>query len=182
MGLFDYIKKNWKDYPDTSTPVNAANLNHMDNQIAKLSEGANSHEESIGTIEDRLDGIDSSLNEIENKFVFSSNETLVGTFLGKNLYRKVITYTVTESNKTKVITFAHNIKNVDLIMIGQSVVKDKNGNFKSVNFINNDIQPSNICHCSADTTNIKLFCGNTLFVTGDVTAYITLEYTKTSDG
>ena len=31
-----YEKVGWKDYPDTSTPVNAENLNHMDEKISSM--------------------------------------------------------------------------------------------------------------------------------------------------
>lgn len=31
-----YIKQDWKDYPDTSTPINAERLNHMEDGIADL--------------------------------------------------------------------------------------------------------------------------------------------------
>lgn len=36
-----YIKINWEDYPSVKTPINADNLNHMDNGISQLSEQMN---------------------------------------------------------------------------------------------------------------------------------------------
>jgi len=43
-----YEKVNWKDYPDTTTPVTAQNLNHMDNQIATNEGGISGLSERIG--------------------------------------------------------------------------------------------------------------------------------------
>lgn len=36
-----YIKINWEDYPSVKTPINADNLNHMDNGISQLSDQMN---------------------------------------------------------------------------------------------------------------------------------------------
>ena len=35
-GLINYIRKNFKNYPNTSTPITAENLNHMDKAIYDL--------------------------------------------------------------------------------------------------------------------------------------------------
>jgi len=39
-GLINYVKKVFKNYPDTTTPINAENLNHLDNAIYDLDQAA----------------------------------------------------------------------------------------------------------------------------------------------
>lgn len=29
-----YVKQDWKDYPDTTTPINSTRLNHMEDGIS----------------------------------------------------------------------------------------------------------------------------------------------------
>lgn len=42
-----YKKVGWKNYPDTSTPINATNLDHMDSQIQANANGIDSINESL---------------------------------------------------------------------------------------------------------------------------------------
>lgn len=46
-GLINYVKKVFKSYPDTSTPVSAANLNYLDNAIYNLDQAVGAEFDNI---------------------------------------------------------------------------------------------------------------------------------------
>ena len=69
-----YVKKVWKDAPDTSTPINAANLNHMEDGIAEADVNAQN-------ALDRLDDVDDEITKI-NSDLTSSFDCGVGAFGG----------------------------------------------------------------------------------------------------
>lgn len=50
----DYTRINFADYPSTTTPLNAENLNKMDKGIADLVEQSNGQEEDIAEIKGSL--------------------------------------------------------------------------------------------------------------------------------
>lgn len=60
-----YKKINWKDKPDTSTPVVAANLNHMDDEIYRLSGLAGDNPVAIGdgTFSGAVNRLNQALND-----------------------------------------------------------------------------------------------------------------------
>lgn len=53
-----YDRVNWADYPATTTPVNATNLNKMDKGIADLTREVNSVESDMSDLNSSLDNID----------------------------------------------------------------------------------------------------------------------------
>lgn len=46
----NYTRVNWKDYPETDTPLSAKNLNVMDEAIAELSSKVNEHTDILGKL------------------------------------------------------------------------------------------------------------------------------------
>ena len=56
-----YVKKMWKDAPDTSTPINAANLNHMEDGIAEADVNARNALNRLDTVDDEITQINSNL-------------------------------------------------------------------------------------------------------------------------
>ena len=82
-------KINFQNLPNTTTPVNAYNLN-------KIQENA-----------------ENAINEVDNKTVYSTSETIVGEWLGKPLYRKVININNLPNNTYKAV--AHNISNIEYV-------------------------------------------------------------------
>ena len=62
-----YDRVNWADYPATTTPVNATNLNKMDKGIADLTNEVNSVESSVGNLNSSLDDIDIRYNAVSGK-------------------------------------------------------------------------------------------------------------------
>ena len=136
----------FKDYPNTSTPLNAENLNN-------------------------------NFNELNRANIYSTEEQVVGTWMGKPLYRKVIiANNISISNAT---TIATGITNADTITECRGKFKNSysgltltyplvqnSGTILSCNFLNGDI----------------VFQGNeTYSSSSDRTHIFTLEYTKTTD-
>ena len=58
-----YTKKVWKDAPDTSTPINAANLNHMEDGIATADVNAQNALDRLDDVDDEITQINSDLND-----------------------------------------------------------------------------------------------------------------------
>lgn len=65
-----YTKKVWKDAPDTSTPINAANLNHMEDGIATADVNA---QDAL----DRLDDVDDEIAQINSDLINSFDSGLL---------------------------------------------------------------------------------------------------------
>lgn len=87
-----YTRVNWEDLPSTETPINAENLNKMDEGI---------YDNSLSTI-------------------YSTIETKIGTWInGKPLYRKVIVLTEEVQNDT---VYYHHIDDIDFIYIENAFV------------------------------------------------------------
>ena len=67
-----YQKVGWEDYPSVKTPVNAENLNHMDEEIEKTSKISHAHSnkdvlDKISAVDDTLSA--SSTNPVQNEVV-----------------------------------------------------------------------------------------------------------------
>lgn len=62
-----YNRVNWADYPATTTPVNATNLNKMDKGIADLTSEINDVESDVSDLNNRLDDIDIRYNSTSGK-------------------------------------------------------------------------------------------------------------------
>ena len=125
-----------------TTPVNAENLRHMDDAIKQLyDEGTTSKDIVIGSEEDAtedtkilietdsfnclgtevvdsLDGNETtmapSVRAVNDRFKYSTNEVIVGTWEdGKNVYKRTIKTTTANSvNTIKVIGIIENLKEI----------------------------------------------------------------------
>ena len=83
-----YIPKQWKDLPDETTPIQASDLNHIEQGIGDLNT-------SIGYLNTlnttNKSSIVGAINEVYQNNVYSSDEIVIGkTKDGKNVYRKII--------------------------------------------------------------------------------------------
>lgn len=56
-----YEKVGWKDYPDKTTPINAQNLNHMDDQIAANAEKNDTQDQAIQKNENDISALNLKL-------------------------------------------------------------------------------------------------------------------------
>lgn len=70
-----YTKKVWKDAPDTSTPINATNLNHMEDGIAEADVNAQNALDRLDDVDDEITQINSDLSKtpIDVTNLFSIN-------------------------------------------------------------------------------------------------------------
>ena len=113
-------------------------------------------------------------------FEYSTNETICGEWIGKPLYRKTIEYI---GNITSGVNqFAHNISNIDMVYInmGKSFIFNPTTG-KSYPFPINQYNSSTTFDrlgVEVDRTNVT-FLSESGWSNWD--AYITLEYTKTTD-
>jgi hypothetical protein len=104
---------------------------------------------------------------------YSLDEQVIGKWIdGKPLYRKTITIDMTAEHTTNT-SQAHNISNIAFISSIRGIMKRTSGQYIDLNLYENS---SYRVEVKADTTN--LVYQNAGFVG---TAYITIEYTKTTD-
>lgn len=99
-------KINFQNLPNTTTPINATNLNAIQTNA----------ENAINSVANDLtttNGNVSTLNtKVTNQGTYSENETVIGTWInGKPIYRKVITFTPSSSAMES--SHSHGISNVD---------------------------------------------------------------------
>lgn len=105
-------------------------------------------------------------NYIDKKQTYSTKETVIGTWLGKPLYRKVINMGNLANNSGKSV--AHNLSNFVIRTINGSAT---NGSIHiGISGFNDEIYMNN--------TNV---IWNTKVNRSSFTAYVVLEYTKTTD-
>lgn len=77
-GFINYVKKAFKDYPDKTTPITAANLNHLDDGIFNIDQALGSTDISEignGTFSGALASLNSHLTANSVKFVFAYDST-----------------------------------------------------------------------------------------------------------
>lgn len=84
-----YQKQDWRNLPDETTPISAERLIHMEEGIyeASLTEVVNSMD---GNETDKAPSVN-AVKDYVDKNTYSTDEIVIGTYLGKPLYRKVIT-------------------------------------------------------------------------------------------
>lgn len=147
-------KIEFQDYPSTKTPLNAENLNQLQDNIEEA---------------------------IDVKSVYSTEETKIGTWVaGQTLYRKVVIFSNSiNSNLTN--EFPHNIENANLVMIKNAYIyRTSDGACYPLPitlYDSNTIEDK--LSVKADRTNIKFNVGAGW---GDTWwKIIILEYTKTTD-
>ena len=151
-----YTKTTWVN---GETPINADNLNKIENQL------------------------ETNTNDINALNTYSTSEQRIGTWIdGKPLYRKVIV--VTNDSTLTEITVQHNIQNLN-------EVTDVRGSIKAYTTwkpITNIYVPSVaeysvvIYNITAKEKVFQILVGATLAKDKAFTkAYVTLEYTKTTD-
>jgi hypothetical protein len=142
-----------EEYSGT-TPLSASNLNAMVDQ----------------TYEDLKDYVD-------EKQTYSTTETVIGTWLGKPLYRKVIQYTKTTNTEENLTLSDYGITNVDNIWLNQnSFIKTNNNEYKAVN---NYESSSFNTFCNFPSSTSFRLSSNSSYARG--TWNLIIEYTKTTD-
>lgn len=90
--IMAYEKIGWKDYPDKTTPINAQNLNHMDDQIAANAEKNDTQDQAIQKNEEDILALNESIttSAYKNGQLFTQkNVNLLDGLLTKNETRLV---------------------------------------------------------------------------------------------
>ena len=96
----------FEDLPSTKTPLNAENLNKIQDNI-----------------ENAINKINNEIISINNKSVFSTEEQIIGTWFGKPLYRKNLSKTITSSTNADL----GSINDVDYINVVDGCTKFVSG-------------------------------------------------------
>ena len=74
-GLINYVKKAFKNYPNTTTKISAENLNHLDNGIFDLDQAVKS---AIDDINDDIDGLNNDLTDKVSGFTETTYSAVTG--------------------------------------------------------------------------------------------------------
>lgn len=125
------------------------------------------------SLEESLLDNEEAITNIKEQHEYSTEEQIVGTFLGKPLYRKVINCGSLPNNTQKIIQ--HNIENIDFIISCSGYAMTSTGSGLALPSYNGIINTN----LYATTQQIGIV------TTGDrssfVKSYVVLEYTKTTD-
>lgn len=140
-------KINFEDYPSTNTPIDANNLNDLQDNV----------EEAINLTN-----------------TYSTNEIKIGTWLGKPLYRKVIDFGALPNATTKNVSL--NINDLDEVI--NFYARTKSGTTTRIIPTSSPVDVSYNMDIYINGTNITI---NTGTDRSSYTAYVVVEYTKTTD-
>lgn len=161
-----YERVNWENLPSTKTPVNADNLNKMD-------EGINSKQDKLiaGTgIEITGENIINNLNAN-----YSTNEQKIGKWIdGKPLYRRTIIYTNAITKNTPIVV--GNISNFKEIISINYTIRNSAGN----TFYSQPLADEYYVKIQGETTTGDIYLiSNDDWGTPKI--IINITYTKTTD-
>lgn len=152
-------KINFKNLPDTTTPINAENLNAIQDNT----------EIAINEIGDQL----------KNNLNYSTSEIKTdGKWIdGKPIYRKVIVKNNVDIRNG--ISFAHNIQNIDFVVNERTIYKSSE---TSPDYVTETIADTDgFLSFYVNRTNIKMVGTTYWQATTSRTWYFIVEYTKTTD-
>ena len=122
------------------------------------------------------------INEIDSKYenanTYSTTETVIGTWLGKPLYRKVIQTTTNISNNTRI---PHNISNAEMVWCERAFIFNSSGNVTHTLPITlyGEGTDEDKLNCYVDLTNIVAKVQTSWGTSWE--KYFVLNYTKTTD-
>ena len=120
-----YEKIGWKDYPDKTTPINAQNLNHMDDQIAANAEKNDTQDQAIKKNEEDI----SELNlKMDGNATYSMDEvnTHKKWINGRDIYRKIYNIATIPANTATCIDSTLNASKIQSIVHFEGCATDKN--------------------------------------------------------
>lgn len=139
-----------------TTPVNADNLNAMQNRLW-----------------DEIERVD-NINE------YSTSEKVIGKWInGKPLYRKVISFGSLPNSTTKNV--AHEISNLGEVTRLSAIATNGSGSYKTIP----DVISTNTATYMTSQVKLSISSGNIVIYTesnqSSFSTYVVMEYTKTSD-
>lgn len=172
-------KINFQNLPSTTTPVNATNLNALQDNVEDVFDG----DVPMGDI------VVSSITSTTGIDNYSTNETRVGTWIDSNpIYRKVVVNEPTSSvGATNTVTnygFPHDISNFGKLVNVRALIYDKTNTTYTYSLPNIGGQGNTLSYSTAITTvdinNINVRIVNDSWATNFTWVFV-VEYTKTTD-
>lgn len=176
-----YNKTTWENAPSTNTPINANNLNKMEEGIYQNSLKAENNSTNIGDLTNlettNKTNIVNAINELIDKEEYSTTQEILTnkTSDGKRVYRAYIEFAHSSANSN--YTYTHNL-NIDRILIvngfctinGQTISSDGYRQLPVFNISNGNMFAIDKIKTNTITTSSVGWANNH--------AYIWLEYTK----
>lgn len=100
-----YIPKEWKDLPDETTPIQASDLNHIEQGIGDLSTKVDTLNTNVGDLSTlnttEKSNLVGSINEVYQNNVYSSDEKIIGKWIdGKPIYKITKIFYLTATGST----------------------------------------------------------------------------------
>lgn len=183
-----YIPKEWKDLPDETTPIQASDLNHIEQGIGDLNTSVSNLNTSIGDLNTlnttNKSSIVGAINEVYQNNVYSTDETVVGKWIdGKPIYRKVTVFSSILNNRDNDL----GIQNIDTIIESKVHLlssKSEDDSFRKLPTLyvqNNSYGEAKWAggYFIRKTGKISFQVGNTLV--NIQKCIVIIEYTKTTD-
>ena len=164
-----YSKVDWTNSPSTTTPINASNLNKMDNQIQL-------NDTNITNLDERITTAEGDIETLEGINEYSTTEQVIGKWYnGKPLYRKI--YEVASLPNNTAMNIAYNISNLeDVVKISGLATNAAKTVFFPIPFYRTDDTLGIVMYGTG--TNIVIATGTDRI---ELSAYIEVQYTKTTD-
>ena len=157
----------FEDLPSTKTPLNANNLNKIQENVENA-------------INDLNKNLDEEIVEVNKKLNYSTQEQKIGEWIdGKATYRTVFYFgTLPTNNISGTLSVPHNIKDIDFITKLYGIAFNRNSkHFKTIPYVDPWTIGKSIT-LEANTTNVAI---KTDSVQNDYEGYVIFEYTKTTD-
>ena len=146
-----------------TTPLSASNMNAIQDNA----------EEAIKEVATTLEQL---TTDVENKHTYSTEEVVVGTYMGKAKYRKTIVMSnVTETNKTYDLSSL----SVETCMINSSHSYFEQGNYQIPIGCYGGTTDYSRAFYQKNTKTLYVQFGTTYTMSKNI--HITIEYTKTTD-
>lgn len=180
-----YTPKEWKDLPDETTPIQASDLNHLEQGIGDLSTKIDTLNTNVGDLSTlnttEKSNLVGAINEVYQNNEYSTEEKIVGKWIdGKPIYRNV----VTANSYSEILNTG--ISNLETMIKMEVLVSESgNGDWRNLPWLFNkgnvigDQSWSGGFFYKMNTNQLNFQLGNSLKNIKKIVAI--LEYTKTTD-
>ena len=178
-----YIKQQWVDYPDTSSPLTAERLNHMEDGIEEAwnhgGGGGAGETLPIGSeidFDGNVSDIPDGWEQVDDVPVYSTSETVCGTWIdGKLIYRKCFEVPKSQMSNQRATIALTNAS--EIINLRGMVYRTDNVWFTIPKAI--DVPEWNCYFGDSTRSSIMVNFGSSLY-NAISKIYVIVEYTKTS--
>lgn len=171
-----YVRTTWENLPSENTPINASNLNKIENGIYQNSI-------NIGELVDlnttNKTNIVNAINELKSAETYSINEIKTNKIWidNKPIYRKVIEFGTLPNATAKTVN--HNISNIDKITYQYAIASASDGLTYTIPHVGASNMGNGMTMALRSNKEwIQIYCSSNMT---SYTGYYILEYTKTTD-